>query len=39
MSPLGHHLIRLFLFFGALFAVGIIAALRERNAKKNRRKR
>jgi hypothetical protein len=37
MSPLGHHLVRLCVFFGALFVVGIVAALRERREKLRRR--
>jgi hypothetical protein len=36
MSPLAHHMIRLFMLFGVLFVVGIVAALRERRTKKKR---
>jgi hypothetical protein len=39
MSPVGHHLLRLLLFFAVLFAIGIVAALRERRAKMNTRNR
>ena len=33
MTPLGHHLLHLAVFFGILFVVGFFAALRERRAK------
>jgi hypothetical protein len=33
MSPLIHHLVRLFALFGVLFVVGVVAALRERRGK------
>jgi hypothetical protein len=39
MSPLAHHLVRLSLFFGVLFVVGLIAALNERREKLRRRTR
>ena len=39
MTPMGHHLLRLFTFFGFLFVVGLVAALRERRAKLKKRAR
>jgi hypothetical protein len=36
MSPLAHHMVRLFALFGLLFVVGLVAALRERRSKKKR---
>ena len=39
MTPMGHHLLRLFTFFGFLFVVGLVAALRERRAKVKKRER
>ena len=39
MSPIGHHILRLAAFFGALFLVGLVAALRERRQKLKARRR
>jgi hypothetical protein len=39
MPSLGHHMVRVFAFFGLLFLVGLVAALRERQAKIKRHSR
>ncbi len=35
---LGHHLLRLGAFFGVLFCIGLVAAMRERRRKMSRRR-
>ena len=39
VPSLGHHMVRVVAFFGLLFVVGLVAALRERRAKVKRHSR
>jgi hypothetical protein len=38
MPPLTHHLFRMLSFFALLFAIGLVAALRERRRKLGKRR-